>query len=227
MNKLGGRQLLGQCHSASLIEGGSIRSTTPASEWHALCGGTKVGANARVFVCECTCHAGQVRCVDCGLVTLDTEAVVAQAGQLRCVDREACVGRLKARMDANPALAGARARRAETAARKASGGKSKPKTGRCEHCGGPTGGGRFQPGHDAKLKSDLAGALKGWLKGHFEGDPRALVPDAVELTARGWMPDSLWGNLPGQFRREVESYPLAGFLEERTANRLRAVKGAQ
>lgn len=52
------------------------------------------------------------------------------------------------------------------------------KGGRCEHCGAVTAGGRFAPGHDAKLKSELAHhAVKG-------DDPGAWA----EIILRGWEP---------------------------------------
>lgn len=51
---------------------------------------------------------------------------------------------------------------------------SRAATGRCEHCGAPTGG-RFAPGHDAKLKSQL---WKGACGGSWK--------DWAELRLRGW-----------------------------------------
>jgi hypothetical protein len=44
--------------------------------------------------------------------------------------------------------------------------------GRCEHCGGETKGGRFIPGHDAKLKGDLV--------------REATEEATAERIARGW-----------------------------------------
>jgi hypothetical protein len=55
----------------------------------------------------------------------------------------------------------------------ANGGRTKPRAprsggsttgGRCEHCGEPTKGGRFIPGHDAKLKGELVreGTIEAW-----------------------------------------------------------------
>lgn len=58
----------------------------------------------------------------------------------------------------------------------------KRSTGTCEHCGGPTGG-RFMPGHDAKLKSELLGGARR----HERSD------DWLELLIRDWarIPDSV------------------------------------
>jgi hypothetical protein len=52
----------------------------------------------------------------------------------------------------------------------------KPKVGSCECCGEPTRGGRFVPGHDAKLASILRAKVKG-------GDQDAYE----ELKRRGWL----------------------------------------
>jgi hypothetical protein len=55
----------------------------------------------------------------------------------------------------------------------------KPTTGSCECCGEPTKGGRFAPGHDAKLASILRAKVKGG------GDEAAGAYD--ELKRRGWL----------------------------------------
>lgn len=55
--------------------------------------------------------------------------------------------------------------------------KSEPRTpGACECCGEPTKGGRFLPGHDAKLKS----VLRARVKHHNDQEAKA------ELERRGW-----------------------------------------
>jgi hypothetical protein len=60
----------------------------------------------------------------------------------------------------------------------ANGGRSKPRaprkagSGFCEHCGEPTKGGRFIPGHDAKLKGGLI--------------REATIEAAAERVIRGW-----------------------------------------
>ncbi len=212
-----GPDIFGQCRTAALVEAGAVRSTTTVAEWHALCRGATVGRNARVSTCECPCHAGQARCVDCGASTTE-DFIIDSNG--RCIDREACVGRLKARMDANPVLAGVRARRADVARTQASRGPSKPKVGRCEHCGEPTGGGRFLPGHDAKLKGKLIGNLRGYLKGHYDGDLNPLVLDAAELYARNWMPPALEADLGVQFTADAAQVAdQPGFVAARTEAR--------
>ena len=52
----------------------------------------------------------------------------------------------------------------------------KVKVGKCEYCGADTKGGRFCPGHDSKLKSDLVKAYK------TSQDPKAKE----QLLERGW-----------------------------------------
>jgi hypothetical protein len=71
--------------------------------------------------------------------------------------------------------------------------------GRCEHCGEPTRGGRFLPGHDAKLKGELI---------------REATPEAdAEREIRGWGP----ALLPGS-KKLVEQGE--SFLRERVMNRI-------
>lgn len=60
----------------------------------------------------------------------------------------------------------------------------KPSTGRCECCGETTRGGRFLPGHDAKLASRLRAQVA-------EGSAEAYE----ELKQRGWL-----NKLPGKLR---------------------------
>lgn len=63
----------------------------------------------------------------------------------------------------------------------------KPKTGKCECCGESTRGGRFLPGHDAKLASALKIRVKA-------GDAEAYE----ELKRRNWL-----GKLPAKYREGV------------------------
>lgn len=66
----------------------------------------------------------------------------------------------------------------------------RPTSGRCEHCGSPTGGGRFASGHDAKLKSLLLSALRGEAGWPVPRDP---LRAGAELAARGWV-KALWAD---------------------------------
>jgi hypothetical protein len=65
--------------------------------------------------------------------------------------------------------------------------KPKPKTGSCECCGEPTRGGRFLPGHDAKLASALKGRV-------VSGDSKAFE----EMKRRNWL-----NKLPAKYRDGV------------------------
>lgn len=84
---------------------------------------------------------------------------------------------------------------------------TKPGTGRCHHCGQPTKGGKFIPGHDAKLKAELQ---------------KDFAPESfVEARMRGWyhgaMPEGeatkLWEELKGDQDRS------AAWLAERNRQR--------
>lgn len=146
-------------------------------------------------VCDCSCHNHRRgsnghnprRCVQCG----STEGLDLDRG--RCVDAHACAERLRD-IIANDGLwqrlqvakqRGAEARREANAARalargddvvqRKPRGPGRPTSGRCEHCGEPTKGGRFVAGHDAKLKGDLKRAAEA-------GDDDAIV----ELLCRSW-----------------------------------------
>jgi len=95
----------------------------------------------------------------------------------------------------------------------ANGGASKPRvrkakagastTGnRCEHCGEPTKGGRFIPGHDAKLKGDLI---------------REATDEATaERVVRGWL-SSGWDDKAGKVAKLVAK---DGFLQARIEARI-------
>lgn len=180
--------VMGFCETAAMVEAGQIQSTTTPEGWHALCHFTSVEANARVTVCTCSCHEGKVRCTDCGLVATTEDEVVG--ADSRCVDRETCGSRLKARLDTNAARIGYKARQAKAGGKGAS--PARKKTGRCEHCGQATSGGRFAMGHDAKLKYGLQGKLKSNLHGTYVADDVGeLVADTAELIARNWMPPEL------------------------------------
>jgi hypothetical protein len=92
----------------------------------------------------------------------------------------------------------------------ANGGRSKPRaprkagSGFCEHCGEPTKGGRFIPGHDAKLKGEL----------QREGTPEAIA----EKVIRGWASPA---DLSAQMAKRVSKLVAQGdgFLRSRIAAR--------
>lgn len=99
--------------------------------------------------------SGEVRACGCRCHELPVDLAEAAKGRLPIVDPPPADG---------PDLVDKGRKRAE---------KTAPR-GRCEHCGEPCRA-RFLPGHDAKLKSDLAVAAMG-------GD----VESAAELWLRAW-----------------------------------------
>jgi hypothetical protein len=81
------------------------------------------------------------------------------------------IDRLQDRLDV---LLSARAKRSYTPRKKKD---PKPAVGKCECCGDPTKGGRFLPGHDAKLGSRLVGEVT------KSGSAEAYA----ELKRRNWL----------------------------------------
>jgi hypothetical protein len=79
-------------------------------------------------------------------------------------------------------LSDARKERGRTAPK-----KPKPRTGECECCGEPTRGGRFLPGHDAKLVSTLLERIR-------SGDDAAYA----EMERRNWIK-----KIPAKLRKAV------------------------
>lgn len=163
---------------------------------HQSCPGAVKDAHPKqqLWICYC-CGINNVRCLSCGATEdIDTERWV-------CTDSYVCQGRVELRRQNSPlvtllqqckvaAVNARRLRRVETAriwarvpsneermleeARKASTPR-RGTTGTCECCGEATKGGKFLPGHDARLKSRLRNEAK-------NGSKEA----AAELKERGW-----------------------------------------
>lgn len=150
-----------------------------------------VVARGRRLLCPHPSHAGQaLSCLLCG-----EEGELTDEGH--CVDFEGCHERQTIHLAAHERYqallacgeAGAAARREAderrarsredngdgTPAPRRTRGPARPTSGRCEHCGEPTKGGRFVAGHDAKLKGDLKRAAE---SGHLES--------LIELLVRNW-----------------------------------------
>ncbi len=101
------------------------------------------------------------------------------------VTQDEKIERLHAWLDAISA-----SRAGNTRARKRTGGAPpRARSGKCECCGEPTKGGRFLPGHDAKLASQLKAKVQC-------GDDEAYA----EMERRGWL-----NKLPGSLRRQEAS----------------------
>lgn len=174
--------LMGHCHTAALVLAEVVASSTTADGWHDLCPGVTIDVKGRAHHCTCQCHAGVTRCARCGATDSDLDPATSS----RCIDDEACAERIHARLAADPRyqkLAGIKAR-AQAEREEAQANRTRTaRVGRCEHCGEPTGGGKFRPGHDAKLKSELYGEARG------NGVNKQVA--LYELVARGWVPADL------------------------------------
>jgi hypothetical protein len=103
--------------------------------------------------------------------------------------------------------------------RRRGGGRSRPTSGRCEHCGEPTKGGRFVPGHDAKLKGDLGREAQ-------SNDPAIRIPALVESRLRS-MDSQKWYIEPAdEDAAEIDQLVLKdGWLESRIAARIAKKEG--
>lgn len=93
-------------------------------------------------------------------------------------------------------------------------------SGHCEHCGLPTKGGRFVPGHDAKLKGDLQREAQ-------SDDPKIRIPALVESAIRA-ADNTKWAIPPSndEDANAVQDALLVGepeFLAARIAAREAAV----
>lgn len=167
-----------------------------ATGHHGSCPGAVRNARPGGRLVKCYCCSREPYCVDCR-ATEDVSAV-----DWACLDRLACASRVADRLATNPlhqqlqacrSESAERARRIRLAAEAIKRGvpadeideferpeEKKPRpprlsVGVCECCGEATRGGRFLPGHDARLKSKLRAAAK-------TGDVEA----ATELESRGW-----------------------------------------
>lgn len=146
-----------------------------------------------VLRCYCQVCEPVLRCLDCG--NQFSAEVIPQLW--RCIDPVSCRGRIELRLrqsrlwrmiqecKTDSALVRRNDREDrlrirvqvgdEPADRAISPG-SRPSSGVCECCGAPTKGGKFAPGHDARLKSKLRKKSKA-------GDKTAYK----ELVERGWI----------------------------------------
>lgn len=123
--------------------------------------------NGSIFYCGCDhkSHAphqsGTPRCTECYNIS---EGEVDKRLWL-CLDATDCEARVKTRLGNNPMYAAIESAREHANERAIAEGRRKPprertekrpKTGNCLCCGDVTGGGKFLPGHDARLVSKWA-----------------------------------------------------------------------
>lgn len=123
-----------------------------------------LNGDGSVLKCDCECSRNLVRCLDCGQVERpDPLEGDVNPATWRCFDPDDCRAKIEKRLAESPIIqmiravrAGAEERvREERATRPAREGR--PTSGRCLHCGEPTKGGMFLPGHDATF---LSAAIK-------------------------------------------------------------------
>lgn len=121
-----------------------------------------VWSNDKVYLCPCGCDRSQQRkCLDCN--TRDQDLI--DPTTWRCFDRDSCQTEIEARLANNPVIQQIRSIResarertvAERQTARASSGR--PTSGSCLHCGEPTKGGKFLPGHDAIWVTEQVAAV--------------------------------------------------------------------
>lgn len=153
--------LSGHCHRESIAE-----DPDEATIAHNLCHVVYPRQTGGYYTCPCPRHAGENRCRICRHDHHDNIETYDVATH-RCADNDACTRRIRPESQAV---------KEQIAAARAANSRTRPSRD-CEcGCGGTTRGGRFQPGHDAKLKSDL-------LRRAADGDTNA----GEELRTRGWV----------------------------------------
>lgn len=125
---------------------------------HASCpGGVLNGNLTEVVRCACDCERSALRrCFDCGT----REQAEIDATTWRCVDRDACAAHIEKRLAASPVIQQIREIRdalnptTESTPKAPQNRRATSKSsGACLHCGEPTKGGLFLPGHDAAYLS--------------------------------------------------------------------------
>lgn len=165
---------------------------------HRSCSGAvrvPVNKNSPDGLIRCFCPGCEpaLRCLDCG----NQFSEEVNPNRWRCVDPLSCRGRIELRLresrlwrmiqECKSASAIVRRNERETRVKlkiqvgdepadRAASPRSRPSSGKCECCGAPTKGGRYAPGHDARLKSRLRKAVQA-------GDKSAYK----ELVERGWV----------------------------------------
>lgn len=200
----------------------------------------------RVDYCNCPNHVGQNRCRNCkrddmlleegACADVDSCAIYRReqieanprhrvyqdlfekARQERADDRTEKASRNGyAGSSTTPTVAGGAGEPTPKRERK----EPKPTSGRCEHCGQPTKGGKFVAGHDAQLKGVLLRAAR-------EGDVEAYA----EMVWRRWdkeshvarhikVKDGEGGLLTPQFVQKAKALASAELVAARVAERIR------
>ncbi len=213
------------CNTAQDIADGTINVDVvdgkTADEWHAICPVATLHGG-RLTICNHEWHVAYPRCWICktfGGGEIDLDPV-----RRCCQDREACADRANARLHDDPRFERYR-QYAEMAALDENGepkpkrerkpAADRPTSGRCQHCGEPTKGGKFVAGHDAKLKGDLMRLV------NDHQDPEALAE--LMLRPSGWYKSERLKVDPGtqtQADEIVQKVETETYLAERSAERM-------
>lgn len=172
----------------------------------------------RITICISDWHHKHARCWVCrgradDGIELDPE-------RRNCVDLVACSERAQIRLEQHPGYERWKQFTAavdERKAQEAQNGDTKPRaprkdrptSGRCEHCGEPTKGGRFVAGHDAKLKGQL-------IREAAEGDINAVA----EAMARNWYKPGRFPDLEDAAFAIVQATETETLIQQRTTERL-------
>ena len=134
---------------------------------HDLCP-SGVYSNHKVHICACDCErANQIKCLECGNRTQDE----LNPQTWHCVDLDACRLEIQRQIDNNPTIQQIRELREKSRERVAETRQSqkratgRPTSGSCIHCGEPTKGGKFLPGHDATWVSEQVAHVGAGTKG--------------------------------------------------------------
>lgn len=213
------------CQHAEDIEEGvkpvtvsSKQETMDAEFWHLKCPIATV-QGARLTLCASDWHHHHARCWVChGRVA---DGVELDPERRNCVDLPACAERAKIRLEAHPGYDRWRQFKETVAERQAAEAaanghqpkkrtpSNRPTSGRCEHCGEPTKGGRFVAGHDAKLKGQL-------IREAGEGSVAAVA----EAMARNWYKPGRYPELEDEAFAIVQATETETLIQQRTAERL-------
>jgi hypothetical protein len=222
---------------------------------HELCPGLvaqdRGAGRVLVAICACSCdhQTGQFKCTKCGTrrPLLDHPGVAEGMDRIdprtgACVDREGCATITANRVRNSPLRKAGIMPRTDSP----EGTTEKPartprvREGVCQHCGGKTTGGKFQPGHDAQLKSDLtktysnaeasdtvrADALaeavaRGWLRYEAAHDNRLLMKGVKDDADKQKVSDK-WDGLLAAARAKVAKETPEKLIERRTKARIAA-----
>lgn len=174
---------------------------------HQMCRRSTRNGNGSVVFCKCDHpfhaphQAGTPRCSECYNIT---EGEVDKKTWL-CVEADECNARVHERIKNDSTIQMIEAVRAKAresqaadgharAARRASSGEGRPTSGVCLCCGEATGGGKFRPGHDARLVSRVAQEV---------ADGKVTPTDALEKFAELGVSDALQAKLKRKIERDA------------------------